>query len=350
LSFANDNQPEERTQGRSPRRGLRFFLMTWTGRLLLINAAVFLVMIYFGGSVLLPSSELLVRFGAKAPAGLAHGEYWRLLTSMFVHVGIIHFALNALALYYIGPQIEALVGRVWFLVIYFAAGIIGAVASAVFTTGISAGASGAIFGLLGVGLVFERVVASIHFRETGDRLRKGNYTGLVIANLVIGFIISSGNTIGIDNAAHLGGLFAGCAFTFGMLKLKPNRLLARNPLTAAAIFAMTIAAAAAGTVVGTNPKYIKSGLLRAAEKADGPQAKFQYFSEAIAVDPADQEIYFQRGRLLILYRQPEDAMDDFQRLKTDPAYLEKMQGLVAELRTSGMTSEAEALQGFLAER
>src|SRR5690606_19573416 len=137
-------------------------------------------MTYEGGSILLPDEDVLIRYGAKSTYHLIHGEFWRLFTPMFVHVGLIHFALNSLALFYIGTHIERVVGPRWFLTIYLLSGVTGGIASALFMFGLSAGASGAIFGLLGVGFVFERLIYRRVHQSTGRRLRRGPYTGLVV--------------------------------------------------------------------------------------------------------------------------------------------------------------------------
>jgi rhomboid protease GluP len=326
---------------------VEFFLKTWTGRILLVNTAVFIAMCFSSHSFLLPDPETLTKFGAKDPGGLAHGEWWRLFTPMFVHVGFIHFALNSLALFYIGQQIEQLVGARWFLIDYFIAGLVGGVASAVFTVGVSAGASGAIFGLLGVGFVFERLVARKIRKETGQRLRRGPYTGLVIVNLIIGFIISQGGPIGIDNAAHVGGLLGGCSLCFAMLCLKQNRLLNTSKIYAWIIFLLLALFVGIGSVIGTSPDYIETRLYNAARDAEGAEQKYIYYTEAIEVNPKEPSNYFERGKLLLLHKQNQEAFADFSKILATPPYRDELVNFVHTLREINRDAEATALETFL---
>jgi membrane associated rhomboid family serine protease len=141
------------------------------------------------------------------------GEYWRLFTVTLVHGGYIHLAFNMYALYIVGPLVEALYGRVLFLVFYLVAAAGGSVASYLFLPGVSVGASGAIFGLFG--LIF--VATFIHRPMIGRQARAitSQIGILIVINLVIGFGIGGFGGFGtIDNAAHVGGLLAGAWMGF----------------------------------------------------------------------------------------------------------------------------------------
>ncbi|MGH2668098.1 MAG: rhomboid family intramembrane serine protease, partial [bacterium] len=167
--------------------------------LLGINVAVFLVEVALGGATDL---GVLVRMGALVPALIVEGEYWRLFASMFLHVGLLHLLFNSFGLYIFGNLIEGALGRVRFLAVYFLSGITAGSASFAFGSPgrVAAGASGAIFGLLGAWLAF-----NWRRRETG--LAQANIQGalvLVGLNLFLGFSVP-----GIDNIAHMGGLIAG---------------------------------------------------------------------------------------------------------------------------------------------
>lgn len=146
------------------------------------------------------SVETLIAYGAKYnPAIILDGEWWRLITSMFIHIGFLHLALNMLAVFYLGNAIEKIFGSARFLFIYFIAGLGGSIASFAFTTSISAGASGAIFGLFGAFLYFGIKHKRLFFQTIGTSIL------LILAiNLVIGLTIEQ-----IDMAAHVGGLIAG---------------------------------------------------------------------------------------------------------------------------------------------
>lgn len=168
-----------------------------TYSLIIINIIVFLMMYLFGsGST---DTRTLINFGANYAPLIKAGEYYRLITSAFLHIGITHLLFNCYALYVIGPQVESFFGRWKYIIIYLSSAIFGNLLSMLFTNGISAGASGAIFGLLGAIVYF-----GYHYRVYLDGVLKSQVIPLIILNLLLGFIQT-----GIDNAAHIGGLFGG---------------------------------------------------------------------------------------------------------------------------------------------
>jgi rhomboid protease GluP len=143
--------------------------------------------------------------GALVPELVARGEVWRLVSSMFLHSGFVHLALNMLSLYFLGAFVEIAFGRARFLALYLTSGLAGGLAYLYFGAfgGSVVGASGAIFGLLGGVL--------------GYSLRRGTFSWqnplirqlliLTALNLYIGFSVPN-----ISNAAHIGGLLSGLAF------------------------------------------------------------------------------------------------------------------------------------------
>ena len=172
--------------------------------------------------------EVLVAYGAKVNYLVReHNQWWRLITPMFIHVNLIHLMVNMYSLWVVGPYVERLYGSAKFVVFWVVTGVAGVVASYLTvvppgtrlgplagflfkTTDFpSAGASGALFGLVGVLFVF-----GIKFRhELPEGFKRAFGTGLlpmIVLNLVIGYV---GRGL-IDNAAHLGGLFAGAALAF----------------------------------------------------------------------------------------------------------------------------------------
>lgn len=185
--------------------------------LIVANLTVFFLMValtvlrsifsnYSGGfDLLLPiPTSILVLFGAKVNSLIMQGEYWRFLTSMFLHLDLLHLAFNLYALWALGPITEDLLGRWRYLAVYFLSGIAGSVASFFFTNAISAGASGAIFGLLGALVAY-------------SRQRPGLWKSGFAKNLIIVIVINLGLNIfqpGIDISAHLGGLIIGLALGF----------------------------------------------------------------------------------------------------------------------------------------
>lgn len=113
---------------------------------LAVQIAVFIIMSLTGGT---QNTQNLIRFGAKYNPLIMEGQYWRLITPVFIHIGIMHLFMNSLSLYYIGPLVERIYGKARFALIYLFAGFTGCLASFLFSPSLSAGASGAIFGLFG---------------------------------------------------------------------------------------------------------------------------------------------------------------------------------------------------------
>ena len=175
-----------------------------TYALIIINVLVFLSMYMFGNGS--EDAYTLIKFGANHPDLVRMGDYYRLFTSAFLHIGFLHLLFNNYALYVIGVQLESFLGKLKFLIVYLVSAICGSLMSMIFSTGISAGASGAIFGLLGSILYF-----GYNYRVYLGGVIKSQIIPLIILNLVIGFI-----TPGIDNAAHIGGLLGGLGITMAL--------------------------------------------------------------------------------------------------------------------------------------
>ena len=153
-----------------------------------------------GGST---DTGTLLNFGAMSPPLVAQGEYWRLFTAMFLHSGFMHILFNGLSLFIFGRMVESIYGHVKFSLIYTMAGIFGSIASFnINSTVVAAGASGAIFGIIGALTAYFLVN-----RKTLGDFGRQNLTGLLILagiNLLFGFSVQ-----GIDNWAHIGGLTLG---------------------------------------------------------------------------------------------------------------------------------------------
>ena len=149
-------------------------------------------------------SNVLITYGAKDNTLIAHGQYWRFVTPIFLHANLLHVGLNMLNFVVLGVFLERLVGHARFLLIYLITGIISIIASFYFAPQeISVGASGAIFGLVGAYSVFVLVHRQAFPRGGGPALL---WLVLVIGiNLGLGLVISN-----VDNYAHVGGLISGC--------------------------------------------------------------------------------------------------------------------------------------------
>lgn len=186
--------------------------VVFTYILIAIIAIIWLVMLSLGG---LQNGEMsraiMIAFGANVGGLILQGQTWRLFTSMFLHWSWAHILFNLYALYVIGLDTERLYGADRFIVIYILAGLFGSLAS-VASRGpyvLSAGASGAIFGLIGMELAY----FLIHHRAFGafGRAQLTNIVVIIIINLFFGLTIPN-----IDNLAHLGGLVSGFALGYGL--------------------------------------------------------------------------------------------------------------------------------------
>jgi rhomboid protease GluP len=189
---------------------------TITIALIASNVLVFLAMVASGVSFTHPTThDILIWGGDFAPLTLGAQQYWRLLTSCFLHFGFIHIGMNMYVLYLIGPFIEIVFGRVRYLVVYFIAGLAGSIVSlSVHPLAVGAGASGAIFGLYGAVFGFLLIRRRTLNPAATNSIAKS--AGIfVLYNVVYGSI--SGTT---DLSAHLGGLLAG--FLAGILLVRPQ--------------------------------------------------------------------------------------------------------------------------------
>src|SRR5690349_17866819 len=169
-------------------------------------ALVFIAVSLYGGGINATEDiDVLIAAGAKYnPYIIERHEYWRLITAMFLHIGIPHILINSWSLYILGTLIERFYGWARFLAIYFIAGLGGSIASfALSPNSISAGASGAIVGLLGAMIAY----FGLHRRLLGAQGRSYLLNGL----FNVGFMVLTGVFLAgvVDNWAHLGGLVTG---------------------------------------------------------------------------------------------------------------------------------------------
>ncbi len=172
-----------------------------------------------GGST---SNLVLVLLGANFRPAVANGEVWRFFTSMFLHIGLQHILFNAYALFIFGAETERIFGRTRFLTIYILSGLFGSLTSFILGSAmISAGASGAIFGIVGMQVTYflryQKLLGSL------GRSRLFNILFIVGINIFFGLAVP-----GIDNWAHMGGLISGAVIA---LKFMPEYRLA-NPYSA----------------------------------------------------------------------------------------------------------------------
>jgi rhomboid protease GluP len=223
-----------------------------TYALVALNCLVFLAMVAHGISVGSPTPDQLMHWGAdNAGAVLIGGQWWRIVTAMFVHVGIIHLATNMWCLWNLGLLAEPLMGSMGLLAVYILTGAAGNLLSTfvnwllaypdwlkthdlgLFSAG--AGASGAVFGIAGALIV---LLKSHRLPVPPEELHKLRRSVIYFAaiNLVIGFSVSFGAAVArsgmrIDNMAHLGGVLCGLLFAAPLVpRIGSSRLLFRARL------------------------------------------------------------------------------------------------------------------------
>ena len=178
--------------------------------ILIVNVAVWIAQNLAPTPSGSPFDIITLNLGAL-PSAIAHGEWWRLVTPMFLHstFGIWHIGLNSYALFIFGPNVEQAFGKAKFLAIYLVSGVTGSVLSYAFgpCNVIGVGASGAIFGIIGALFIF------LYNRRHQQFVRSymTNIIVLIALNLLIGQVIP-----GIDNLAHLGGLSGGALMALGL--------------------------------------------------------------------------------------------------------------------------------------
>ncbi len=220
-----------------------------------LNVGLFLLMVLSGVAVLTPAAGQLIAWGANVPALSLIGQPWRLLTSMFIHVGLLHLVLNTYLLVVLGEFAEKTLGHLRFALVYLIAGLFGSLASAfwhashkvsetisvgagqTFTIerlqlAVGAGASGALMGIAGAVLA-HLMVAHARKERHADISMRGPLAQTIAINLGLGFMIPM-----VDNACHVGGLLAGALL--GALFALPGpgtRRAARAAVTSAIVAA-----------------------------------------------------------------------------------------------------------------
>lgn len=176
----------------------------WSYVILAVN-----VLVFVAGQLI--GHNLVLVLGAKINQAIVAGEFWRLATAMFLHVDLLHLAFNSYALYSFGTQVERSYGRRRFLIAYALSGLGGSALSFLLSPRPSVGASGAIFGLVGVlgayYFIYRRQLA-------GGPSRLLNIIVIVFYNVLYGL-----TTPAIDNWAHIGGLLTGLALGWALAPL-----------------------------------------------------------------------------------------------------------------------------------
>jgi membrane associated rhomboid family serine protease len=177
-----------------------------TKALVAINVGVYVAELVTGGGVNGTGSTIYLHGVLFGPL-IEQGDWWRLLTAAFLHYGPVHLILNMVGLYWFGSLLEERIGSGRYLMLYLVSGLAGSAGALLWSNGFltpTVGASGAIFGILGAGLVLER---------QRDYVFGGSALGVIIINFVLTFSISS-----ISKGGHIGGLVGGILCALGLTR------------------------------------------------------------------------------------------------------------------------------------
>ena len=185
--------------------------------LVALNVLVYLVTVYQGRGVSEPGGSLFDRWQLVGAEIAVNGEWYRVVTAMFLHASLLHLAFNMLALYWLGTVVEQALGTSRFLLVYFVSGIAGSAGALLLSNALqpTVGASGAIYGIMGALLVLE-------YRATGSFA--GQALGLIVLNLALTFAIPN-----ISVGGHLGGLAGGILATFALAHYRYARPRSLGP-------------------------------------------------------------------------------------------------------------------------
>lgn len=210
-----------------------------TGTLIALNVLFYIVTVAQGNGINNPGGSLFENMWLTG-IQVHDGEWYRLVTVMFLHGSVLHLAFNMFALYWLGSAVEQMLGTGRFLLVYFAAGLAGSAGALLFTHPfqVTVGASGAIFGAMGALLVLE-------YLATGSFA--GQAMSMIILNLVLTFAIPN-----ISVGGHLGGLVGGIAATAGLAygRRARNQSLGIALAVAVGVAAVAIAAIRATSISG----------------------------------------------------------------------------------------------------
>ena len=191
------------------------------------HGALFASGAYVPGGVAVVGAHTVIPPTYQA-AGVAHGEWWRLITAAFLHYGPFHLGINMYSLFFAGTLLEHVIGRWRFALLYVASGVAGSAGALLLSPdSVTVGASGAIFGILGGLFVLER---------RGHIASGGQIAGLIVLNLVLTFALA-----GISVGGHIGGLIVGVALMLALLEFRRSAAYSIAATLAAVIVSVVVA-------------------------------------------------------------------------------------------------------------
>ncbi|MBK7857012.1 MAG: rhomboid family intramembrane serine protease [Archangiaceae bacterium] len=277
-----------------------------------MNVAVFVAMVVRGVSATEPRPEQLLDYGANF-GGLmvVEHQWWRALTSMFVHIGALHLAVNMYSLWNVGSFVERLLGAPKFVVVYLLTGLAGSFAMVLWSPlGISAGASGAIFGLFGVLMGFTFRARGHLPPETLKSLRSGIF-------VTLGFnLLFALTTPFLGHAAHLGGMVTGVLAGVMVTDSALTRQVRRPSWSSLAIvLAATVGVAVLADVRTKSKKHLgwELAVQRAslASQSERWEDTVRFATQALE-EREDPELFELRGLAYSRLGQYEPAISDYE--------------------------------------
>ena len=192
-----------------------------------INVGVYLVELLVGGRIN-GTGNWIYEHGVLAGPFVANGDWWRLVSSAFLHYGPLHLGMNMLVLWFIGPALEEYLGHARYALLYLVSGLAGAAGALVFhPNALTVGASGAIWGIMGAALVLEARRIYVF---------GGQAMGLVVFNLLFTFLIP-----GISIGGHIGGLIGGAVAALAFSSLRRTPALATLSVAAVGVVSVALA-------------------------------------------------------------------------------------------------------------
>jgi rhomboid protease GluP len=342
--------------------GARGPLPIGTLTIVAVSVAVMVLQTLAGGS---KNPDVLMDFGASYRPYFQHGQYWRAVMPMFLHIGWWHLALNMIPLLLLGPVLEQIYGYGRYATIYVGAGISGSLLSMYHGHGVpAAGASGAVFGVVMATLTAGYVHRDALPHPLARVFRRSRFAAILVVFIVVE-LVSGYLSQNIDNWGHLGGLIGGALLAF---LIPPPKLvetegevqqasLARNPaallmspsaprsindwrsqaivLVPLAVVALSVAFAASHYHVANQvSRAMEEGMRLVAAHQDG--AAFDKFKLAERLDPGDEQPHVVLGQIYLQHHQTSDAIDEFTRAaRLNPDSADAQRGLAIAYQDGG---------------
>lgn len=348
------------------KNGSSFYLKTVSGQLVLLNIFIFILMSLWDSSLLAPSQKALLFWGASDSIKLAQGEFWRVLTGNFVHFGLIHLWFNCLALKLIGFQIENLIGKKLFLLIYLVSGVYAFLASALFNLSTSSGASGAIFGLIGIGLVLENLYNKTPFWKSFNF--RGHFKiwlvtfaktrpFLTLAGINILFALSINLIasffdirIKVDNAAHIAGMLCGFLLFYSIVLFSSKKSSPRSKLVGLLLLLTLTASFIFSIKTLFYSDYIEKKYMTKAQSTTDLITSYYNYTQALKVSPSNSEALFQRATVTLSYGDIRAAISDYRKALLLGYPKENFRALEKKFQKEGKTKEEKLINFLLLER